>query len=231
MSTAVKEEIMRDSKLRRMLLIVAVILTVCLAAGCGRGKEGSTLEEVSLQSADSETAEEKDTSEEQMSENASEETSGREKKSEEKLCVFVCGQVAAPGVYELAPDSRIYQAVEAAGGLLETAAGDYVNQAEPVADGQRVYIPSVEEVQTEGSRPDSAGGDVSLSTAASDGRVNLNTAGKEELMTLTGIGERKAEAIIQYRETSGGFGSIEELMQVEGIKEGTFEKIKEDIVI
>lgn len=230
MSTAVKEEIMQDSKLRMMLLTVVVILAVCLAAGCGRGDEGSTLEEVALQSADSETTKEKGALEEQISENAREEASGKVKKSEEKLCVFVCGQVAAPGVYELAPDSRIYQAVEAAGGLLESAAGDYVNQAEPVADGQRVYIPSIEEVQSGGSWPDGAGGDVS-SSAASDGRVNLNTAGKEELMTLTGIGERKAEAIIQYRETSGGFGRIEELMQVEGIKEGTFEKIKEDIVI
>ena len=222
---------MQHSEIRMMLLTVAVILAICLTAGCGRGKKDSSLEEISLKSTESETEEGKDASEDIREEDAQKGTSEKDEQSEEKFCVFVCGQVAAPGVYELAPDSRIYQAVEAAGGLLESAAGDYVNQAEPVADGQRVYIPSVEEVQSDSSWSGGVGGDVSSFGAQSDGRVNLNTAGKEELMTLTGIGERKAEAIIQYRETRGGFGSVEELMQVEGIKEGTFEKIKEDIVI
>jgi competence protein ComEA len=151
--------------------------------------------------------------------------------------VFVCGEVAVPGVYELASDSRIYQAVEAAGGLTEAAAGDYVNQAELVADSREYvtytgYLDGVK-VSVKGCPSPAIAyeqGKVK-GQSASDGRVNLNTAGKEELMTLTGIGEKKAEAIIQYRDVSGGFGSIEELMQVEGIKEGTFEKIKEDIVI
>ena len=61
--------------------------------------------------------------------------------------------------------------------------------------------------------------------------MNINRAGKEELMTLTGIGERKAEAILEYRQTHGGFDSVEELMQVEGIKQGTYEKIKDQIGI
>lgn len=222
---------MRDSKKRMMFLAAAGILAICLTAGCGRGKDSSSLEEISVQPVEQQAAGEKDASEDIREEEEHREETSEEKSSEEKLCVFVCGQVAEPGVYELAPGSRIFQALEAAGGLLETAAEDYVNQAEPVADGQRVYIPSAEEVQSGGSWPDGTGGnDVSLE-AASDGRVNLNTAGKEELMTLTGIGEKKAEAIIQYREAGGGFGSVEELMQVEGIKEGTFEKIKEDIVI
>ena len=64
-----------------------------------------------------------------------------------------------------------------------------------------------------------------------DGKININTAEKEELMTLTGVGEAKAQSIIAYREEHGGFQSIEELMQIEGIKEGVFNKIKEDITI
>lgn len=228
MSTAVKEEFMQDSKKRMMALAVMGILALCLMSGCGRENDGVSLDEIQVQ----EEADNTETLEDlREGQDIQKEASEGNDSSEGKIYVFVCGEVVSPGVYELASDSRIYQAVEAAGGLRETAAGDYVNQAELMADGQRIYIPSAEEVQS-GSfgMPDSGGNSVGGQTS-SDGRVNLNTAGKEELMTLTGIGEKKAEAIIQYRDMSGGFGSIDELMQVEGIKEGTFEKIKEDIVI
>ena len=137
--------------------------------------------------------------------------------------VHVCGQVAAPGVYELAEGSRIYEAIEAAGGVNSQAAPEGLNQAACVEDGQQIYVPSVQELQDNSF---TAAGD---SGAAEDGRVNINTAQAEELMTLSGIGEAKAAAIIQYREENGGFQSIEELMEISGIKEGVFEKIKEEI--
>ena len=227
---------MQDSK-KRMMALAAAALAVCLITGCSKESGNDSLEEIQMQTdeqAQSETdavLEEPQLSEEDSDIRKEVSRGNVNEISEGKLCVFVCGEVAVPGVYELASDSRIYQAVEAAGGLTEAAAGDYVNQAELVADGQRIYIPSADEVQTGSLEMLDSGGNGAEGQSASDGRVNLNTAGKEELMTLTGIGEKKAEAIIQYRDVSGGFGSIEELMQVEGIKEGTFEKIKEDIVI
>lgn len=143
----------------------------------------------------------------------------------ETVFVDVCGAVANPGVYELEADSRVFQAIEAAGGFLESAACEYVNRAESLKDGQQVYIPTREEagqwelpaVQQPGQQEEA--------------KVNLNTAGKEELMTLTGIGESKAEAIIAYREEYGGFAAKEDILNVQGIKEGTYEKIKEDIVV
>ena len=70
-----------------------------------------------------------------------------------------------------------------------------------------------------------------ISDGNEKGKININTAGKDELMELTGIGEAKAESILRYREEHGGFQSIEELMQIEGIKEGVFNKIKDDITI
>lgn len=73
--------------------------------------------------------------------------------------------------------------------------------------------------------------DTVTGNADESGKVNINTAGKEELMTLTGIGEAKAQSILDYREEHGQFGSTEDLMQIEGIKEGVFNKIKEDITI
>ena len=137
------------------------------------------------------------------------------------LCVYVCGEVKSPGVYELPEGSRIVDAVEAAGGMTEAASGTWLNLAEPVSDGQKIEVPSemeaaeLEKVQQE----------------AQSGLVNLNTASAEELMTLTGIGESKAEAILSYREEHGGFEKPEELMEIPGIKEGVFEKIRDQVTV
>lgn len=163
-----------------------------------------------------------------------EDSKAKEGESEAPLAVHVCGCVAAPGVYELAQGSRICDAVEAAGGMLQDAADEWINQAAFLEDGQKIYIPSREEVEernASGLWQDDNSANDSADLSESDGRVNINSAGKEELMTLTGIGERKAEAILEYRESHGGFGSVEELMQVEGIKQGTYEKIKDQIGI
>lgn len=230
---------MQGRKKRMMAMTFAALLAFAVLSGCGSREDALTLEEVRTQEASPEENQSEDNqsdgdvSEEQEESRSGEEASAFRKEQEEgePLCVFVCGQVAEPGVYELPAGSRIYQAVEEAGGMLETADETYVNQAQYLEDGQRIYIPSVEEVAsglTEAYEGDASG---QTDDAEADGRVNINTASKEELMTLTGIGEKKAEAIIQYREASGGFQTVEELMQVEGIKEGTFEKIKEDIKV
>ena len=107
------------------------------------------------------------------------------------------------------------------------AAPEAVSQARTVADGEQIYVPTVREVQMQGAGVE----DIVTGNADVSGKVNINTAGKEELMTLTGIGEAKAQSILDYREEHGKFGSIEDLMLIEGIKEGVFNKIKEDITI
>lgn len=155
------------------------------------------------------------------------------KAAEEKegsIWVYVCGEVASPGVYELQEGDRITHAIEAAGGLTEAAGQVYLNQAAHLTDGQRIYVPSKEEEQTlkeEGSPSDMADAGMGKDT----GIINLNTATKAELLSLSGIGESRAEAIIAYRETNGGFRKIEDLKKVDGIKEGIFQKIREQITV
>lgn len=135
------------------------------------------------------------------------------------ICVYVCGQVVNEGVYDLESGKRICDAIILAGGFTEKADRIAINQAEVLVDGMQIYIPM------EGEMIDSG---VS-SGQVNDGLVNINTATVEELMTLSGIGESRAEAIVTYRDTNGSFNKIEDLMKVEGIKEGIFNKFKDKI--
>lgn len=144
--------------------------------------------------------------------------------TETLIYVYVCGQVADPGVYPLEEDSRVFQAVEMAGGILPEGDPSSVNLAETIHDGQKIYIPSFEEAETWKETE-------VLQTNVSDERININLASKDMLMTLPGIGESKAEAIIAYRQEMGPFDSTEALMNVPGIKEGVYSKIKDRISI
>lgn len=140
----------------------------------------------------------------------------------DKIYVFVCGQVKNPGVYCLPAGSRVCDAVDAAGGCLDTADPYAVNQAEILTDESRIYIPEPSEV---------IDSDTGTGAVDADGRISLNRASKEELMTLPGIGESKADSILEYREAHGGFQTIEELMNIPGIKEGVFQKIQDCIKV
>lgn len=153
---------------------------------------------------------------------------------EQTIFVDVCGAVNVPGVYQLPAESRIFQAVEMAGGFREDAAVELVNQAEALNDGQQIRIFTREEARQQ-AEAGVAVGDPQMTNQETDtsgeGLVNLNRADKSALMTLTGIGETRADAILAYRETHGGFSAVEELMQVEGIKEKTYEKLKDKITV
>lgn len=144
-----------------------------------------------------------------------------ESESQEKIYVHVCGAVKNPGVYELEAGSRIYEVLELAGGITDDAVENSMNQAEILSDGQQIYVASEADVK----RMEAENG------VKNDGKVNINQASKEELMTLPGIGEAKAELIIRYREDTGNFNSIEEIMEIEGIKEGVFRKIENQITV
>lgn len=145
-----------------------------------------------------------------------------------RICyVHICGEVVSPGVYELEEGSRVFQAVSKAGGFTENAAVDTLNMAQEVKDGMKIQVPDQEEVKRLLSQGTSSGGNM----AEGRRQVNLNTAGKEELMTLRGVGEAKADDIIRYRESHGGFQKIEDIMKISGIKEAAFQKIKDDITV
>lgn len=132
--------------------------------------------------------------------------------------VYVCGAVKNPGVYELSAGSRVYEAVALAGGLAEDASKTAVNQAEPLVDGQMIRIPTTEEADAFTDEPGGASED--------DGLVNINTADAEELKTLPGIGDAKAQSIISYREKNGAFQTVEDIKNIEGIKEGVFARLE-----
>ena len=162
-------------------------------------------------------------------------SSDREEAQEKpaEIYVDVCGAVGKPGVFRLKEGSRVFQAIEAAGGYLPEAAQGYINRAEILRDGQRIYVPTKEEADNNGlpGLLQGEGAVTTGNTSPGDGRVNINLAGEEELTTLTGIGAARAKAIIAYREANGPFAAIEDIMKVEGIKDGTFAKIKDEIIV
>lgn len=209
------------NKLKCMLWSIPIV--ICISA-CGNDTmQYVALEEtVSTQEAESETQE------------AEEKPQAEETKTEEGLIyVYVCGEVAHAGVYTLSDGSRMFDLFELAGGLTENAAENYWNQASLLTDGQMVYVPTKEEAEERQQEGWDVSSNVSENANTNDttGKINLNTASLEQLMELPGIGESKAKAILSYRETNGRFSAIEEVMNIEGIKEGVFAKMKDYIVV
>ncbi len=237
------------------------LCTVCFwSAGCGR-KSTDQLETLRLEDGrgtEVDTADQDISSEKEGSE-GTEETGDRKAAgniqeignadagsgSMEHIFVYVCGAVNTPGVYELEAGARLYEAIARAGGVREDGAEESINQAQAVSDGERLYIPTDEEVRQgldaylqSGTAVGSAAAGASPAGSADGrggrdaaGKVNINTASKEELTALNGIGDTRAASILAYRESYGPFGSIEDLMKVEGIKEGVFNKLKDDITV
>lgn len=162
------------------------------------------------------------------------------------LVVHICGAVSAPGVYELPAGSRIIDAVEAGGGFLPETDEACCNLAEEIVDGCQIYIMTKTESCADGQTEKKAGIQTSpdsdmqttdrnvrsnSATALENGLVNLNTADVAALMTLPGIGESRAKAIISYREQHGAFAQIEDIMKISGIKQAAFSKIKDKITV
>jgi len=162
------------------------------------------------------------------------------------LVVHICGAVSAPGVYELPAGSRIIDAVEAGGGFLPEADEACCNLAEEIVDGCQIYIMTKSESCADGQTEKKAGiqtsPDSDMQTTdrnvrsnstptLENGLVNLNTADVAALMTLPGIGESRAKAIISYREQHGAFAQIEDIMKISGIKQAAFSKIKDKITV
>lgn len=153
--------------------------------------------------------------------------------SSAQAAVYVCGAVERPGIVYLPEGSRKAEALEAAGGFSEDADRNYVNLAAKIKDGEQIYFPTLSEglisaeLVSEAEKAGSGEADGKEVGAA----VNLNTADVAALCTLTGIGEARARDIIRYRELNGRFERREDIMKVSGIKESTYEKIKEQISV
>ena len=227
-----------------LLVSIWICLMLPMLTGCGDKAMLYEIDDVNK----AETVENAATEDEPVT--ASAETLDAEIKSvtddnEQMLVVFLCGAVNNPGVYELKADSRIIDGINKAGGFTEDASIDALNLAMEVSDGSRIYVPTTEEVSyaTEGDdafvRPDMSDRYISDSDGLSSGndgkgsvsKVNINTADETLLTSLSGIGPNRAKAIITYREEHGGFGTIEELMNVSGIGQASFDKLKDDITI
>ena len=224
------------------------VLAVCFVVLCGVGylgirgmgqhgeqivlEKASEGTELQTEAGDGTTKLSEDVGEEPAKEPQAEVT----KTPNRQVVVHVCGAVVNEGVYALPAGSRVSEGIAAAGGFSETADTVYHNLAAILSDGQKVYVPTAEETK-DLSVPDrtSSGDDVGSggepSGDAGPKKVNLNTAGLEELMTLNGIGEAKAKSILQYREKVGPFQSIEEIKNVSGIGDAMFERVRESIIV
>lgn len=171
-----------------------------------------------------------------------EEEEGQKEDSEDKkIIVDIKGMVASPGVYEVNSTARVNDVITMAGGLIEGADTTLINLAKIVADEMTIIIYSKEEV-TEKLKDEICVCECPLitndacinnsSSSVNEGAlININTATKEELMTISGIGEAKADDIIKYRESNGNFKSIDEIKNVSGIGDSLFEKIKDYITV
>lgn len=192
------------SMARRAMVLLYLTAAACLTSGCGaeiyEQMSGETVFSAGGTALSTDAASEAETG---------------------RICVYVCGAVVKTGVYELDSGARVYEAVEAAGGLTDEADETALNQAAALADGQQLIVP----VRAEYA-PAAAPG--SPQTAAP---VNINTAGVSELTTLSGIGEAKARDIISYRERNGPFETAEDIMKVSGIKTSAYEKIRDAITV
>ena len=140
------------------------------------------------------------------------------------IFVDIKGAVKNPGVYQMKVGDRVKDALEAAGGLTEEADSQKVNLAKRLEDQMVIVVPKV------GEEAEEIPAGETRNEATKEGKVNINTATVEELKTLKGVGEKKAEAIIEYRKKNGSFQTKEDLMKVRGIGKKLFESFQERIV-
>ncbi|MBY4797964.1 ComEA family DNA-binding protein [Collinsella sp. AGMB00827] len=209
-------------------IMLAVGLLLALGFGIGSALNGSGRSLVIERNRDEEAG------------SSSERASGREgsgqgqkqtddSQSQPLLLVDIGGAVMNPGLVRIAAGSRVAAAIDAAGGLVEDADIDAINQAAPVADGQKIIIPKVGEIPPEASQDQGAQTRSSASQQGSD-LININSADASELETLPGIGPATAAAIVDDRNQRGPFATIEDIMRVSGIGQKRFEKLKARII-
>ena len=222
----------------KKIIFVILCMLMCVCQGC------SDEEVMEIISEEADKEENADDSIEEASDalaDNTEKTENIETDDSQSFVVYASGYVNNPGVYELSAGSRVIDAIDAAGGYSKEAYDNYLNLASLISDGQMIYVPSEEEVESgsiergvasgaDGSGVGGVtGGNGGGNSSGSGALVNINKASKEELMTLPGIGESKADKIIAYREENGRFSTPEGIMEISGIKDGLYNKIKDKI--
>lgn len=235
-------------KLNILLIGFAISLSL---SGCGtqgilvetmKDEEPNVIASDNIFEDDSETATSSEivaetTSADSKTASAEETTEEKPETAETTVTVYVCGAVVNEGVYELPAGARLSDALRAAGGYDANALHGYVNLAKLVEDGERVYFPDYQEFEELGLVPVSgesstgASNETAGDSISSGGKVNINTADAEQLKSLPGIGDTKAADIIAYREEHGSFGSIEDIQNVNGIGESTYNRISSYITV
>ncbi len=226
--------------MQKKVFILSVLLT-CLLCGCTSANTGVELLEVYDEAAYSSSREsglnEDAPARDPETDAASEKEPVPYEEEPDKVVVFVCGAVENPGVYEFTTQNRIDDAIKAAGGFTGEADKEYVNLAAKLVDGTKLEIPTVSEVEQSAAAAPSKGPETydkpmeEASNPESGGLVNINTASKDQLKTLPGIGDGIAGKIINYREENGSFKTKEDIMNVSGIKEKLFSKISDHITV
>lgn len=223
------------------LIIVAMVLSMTLMSGCGSREEEMILFNDSITAEDINANSTETTYEMKSANDNDNESKALEDDPKLSFVVFVCGAVNRPGVYEVNQDARVFDVIEKAEGYRGDAAFSYLNLAESISDGQKIYVPTLYEVESGNlsasgamnsiNNGNSGSGSSSGNAEAVGGLVNINKATEDELRTLPGVGESKAKAIIAYREENGGFRKIEDIMEISGIKTNLFNKVKDRICV
>ncbi|MFV9510983.1 helix-hairpin-helix domain-containing protein [Tepidibacillus sp. LV47] len=155
-----------------------------------------------------------------------------EKTNAEEIVVDVKGAVTKPGIYHLKNNARVKDVLDLAGGALPNANLNQVNLAMKLKDEMVIYVPfQGEKLENQGTNQIWGSYSISSGPSSTNGKININTADESQLMELDGIGATRAKAIIEYRQQNGPFHKIEDLMNVSGIGEKTFDKIKEKISV
>lgn len=207
-------------KIKYMILVITVLVQSAFLSACAVPSPQMVLQDaVSGQEAQEQPVTESGGYRDEIGENVT--------GQQEDIYVHICGAVQSPGVYALPEGSRLYEAIEAAGGFLPDACQDYCNLALTVSDGMQYQIPTEDEALS-GNLPEVM--QENLSSYDSQGLLNINLATAAELMSLPGIGQTRADAIITYREQHGAFACKEDIMQVTGIKDAVYEKIESYII-
>ena len=179
--------------------IITIILLISMLVGCEKETVSMDLSEKTMQKNEADSSMKKD----------------------EMVYVFISGQVKNPGVYQFRENPRMFEVIQKAGGFTKNAEPDYLNQAEPVSDGQSIYVMSRKEYRASKEQSKEEGNS-SEPMQTDSGKVNLNQATEQELTSLPGIGTTKAKSIIEYREKNGRFTKCEDLKKVSGIGDATY---------
>jgi competence protein ComEA len=209
--------------------VLAIIIGVCGILYCIHKNSNNNNNDITIDISKQNNTEkqilEKETQTQQT--NTSEIVKESELATVNQIYVHICGSVNNSGVYMCDSNSRLFEVIELAGGFTQEADETYLNLVEKISDGQRIYVPSKEEVLTGNIENISQVNNNQAQSNIATSLININTASKEQLMTLPGIGEAKALDIISYRSTNGNFKNTEDIKNISGIKESAYSKIKD----